>query len=91
MQLELQSGDLKERYRTRLLYAISDAEKAAAADELDDMCLLDLEWADLVKTANSVDEQLEDVKHKFSQITRQQVSYLIQYLDHNCSKQQASA
>jgi hypothetical protein len=73
MQLELQSADLKERYRTRLLYAISDAEKAAAAEELEDACLLDMEWADLVNTAEAVDTQLEDVKCKFSQITRQQV------------------
>lgn len=73
MQLELQSADLKERYRTRLLYAISDAEKAAAAEELEDACLLDMEWADLVNTAEAVDTQLEDVKRKFSQITRQQV------------------
>lgn len=73
MQLELQSSDLKERYRTRLLYAISDAEKATAAEELDDACLLDLEWADLVSTAEAVDTQLEGVKHKFSLITRQQV------------------
>lgn len=73
MQLELQSADLKERYRTRLLYAISDAEKAAAAKELDDACLLDLEWADLGTTAEAVDAQLEGVKKKFSQITRQQV------------------
>jgi len=73
MQLELQSSDLKERYRTRLLYAISDAEKLAASEELDDVCLLDLEWADLVSTAEAVDLQLEGVKHKFSQITRQQV------------------
>lgn len=73
MQLELQSADLKERYRTRLLYAISDAESAAAAQELDDACLLDLEWADLVSTAEAVDVQLEGVKWKFSQITRQQV------------------
>jgi hypothetical protein len=74
MQLELQSADLKERYRTRLLYAISDAEKAAAAEELDDACMLDLEWADLGTTAEAVDEQLEGVKKKFSRITRQQVS-----------------
>lgn len=73
MQVELQSSDLKERYRTRLLYAISDAEKASAAEELDDACLLDLEWADLLKTAEAVDTQLEGVKRKFSQITRQQV------------------
>lgn len=76
MQLELQSSDLKERYRTRLLYAISDAEKLAASEELDDVRLLDLEWADLVSTAEAVDLQLEGVKHKFSQITRQQVNKL---------------
>jgi dynein heavy chain len=74
MQLELQSSDLKERYRTRLLYAISDADKAAAAEELDDACMLDLEWADLVTTAEAVDAQLEGIKKRFSQITRQQVS-----------------
>lgn len=74
MQQELQSSDLKERYRIRLLYAISDAEKASAAEDLDDVCLLDLEWADLVKTAETVDEELEGVKRRFSKITRQQVS-----------------
>lgn len=73
MQAELQSADLKERYRTRLLYAISDAEKAAAAEELDDACLLDAEWADLVGTAEAVNTKLDSVKRKFSQITRQQV------------------
>lgn len=75
MLFELQSCDLKERYRTRLLYALSDSEKATAAEELDDASLLDLEWVDLVKAADAVDIKLEGVKRKFSQITRQQVSH----------------
>lgn len=87
MQLELQSADLKERYCTRLLYAISDAESAAAAQELDDACLLDLEWADLVSTAEAVDVQLEGVKWKFSQITRQQVRSLTRSVHVQCVAQ----
>jgi hypothetical protein len=73
MQMELQCVDLVERYRTRLLYAIADTEKAAAAEELDDVALLPVQWADLCRTADAVDEQLEAVKRKFSRITRQQV------------------
>lgn len=73
--MELQCSDLEERYRTRVLYAIAEPERTAASEELDDVQLLMLEWADLCKTAEAADEALEGVKHKFSQITRQQVGY----------------
>lgn len=73
MQMELQCSDLQERYRTRLLYAITEAEQAAAAAELADAARLSQEWAKLCAAAEAVDVQLDGVKRKFSQTTRQQV------------------
>eukprot|EP00882_Tetradesmus_deserticola_P015126 GHRQ01016104.1.p2 GENE.GHRQ01016104.1~~GHRQ01016104.1.p2 ORF type:complete len:122 (-),score=41.75 GHRQ01016104.1:877-1242(-) len=73
MQMELQCCDLQERYRTRMLYAITEAEQAAAAAELADAAGLSQEWAELCTAAQAVDVQLEGVKRKFSQTTRQQV------------------
>eukprot|EP00878_Enallax_costatus_P045894 GHUV01055422.1.p1 GENE.GHUV01055422.1~~GHUV01055422.1.p1 ORF type:complete len:144 (+),score=50.81 GHUV01055422.1:55-486(+) len=74
MQMELQCSDLQERYCTRLLYAITDAEKETAAAELADTAKLTQEWAEVCEAAEAVDVQLEGVKRKFSQTTRQQVA-----------------
>jgi hypothetical protein len=73
MQMELQCSDLQERYRTRLLYAITEAEQAIAAAELADATRLSQEWTELCAAAEAVDVQLDGVKRKFSQTTRQQV------------------
>eukprot|EP00879_Flechtneria_rotunda_P031723 GHRR01034677.1.p1 GENE.GHRR01034677.1~~GHRR01034677.1.p1 ORF type:complete len:135 (+),score=57.93 GHRR01034677.1:430-834(+) len=73
MQMELQSSDLQERYRTRLLYAITAAERESAAAELADVSQLSHEWATLCETAERVDMQLAAVKIKFAEITKQQV------------------
>jgi histidinol-phosphate/aromatic aminotransferase/cobyric acid decarboxylase-like protein len=73
MHMELQCSELQERYRTRLLYAITEAEQAVAAAELADAAKLSQEWAELRAAAEAVDVQLEGVKRKFSQTTRQQV------------------
>ncbi|KAF8069431.1 DHC1 [Scenedesmus sp. PABB004] len=73
MAMELQCADLVERFRTRLLYAISEAEQAAAAAELADAARLSDEWAALCAEAEAVDARLEGVKRAFSQTTRQQV------------------
>lgn len=75
--MELQCSDLQERYRTRVLYAITEAEKELAAAELADTARLTQEWADLCEAAEVVDLQLEDVKQKFSQTTRQQVKPVV--------------
>uniref|UniRef100_A0A383W4S5 Dynein-1, subspecies f n=1 Tax=Tetradesmus obliquus TaxID=3088 RepID=A0A383W4S5_TETOB len=74
MQMELQCSDLQERYRTRLLYAITEAEQAVAAAELADAARLSQEWAALCAAAEAVDVQLDGVKRKFSLTTRQQVA-----------------
>lgn len=73
--MELQCSDLQERYRTRLLYAITEPEQATAAAELADAAKLWDEWGELCRTAEIVDTQLDGVKQKFSQTTRQQVGW----------------
>lgn len=74
MQMELTCVDLQERFRTRALYAISDAERAAGAAELDDACRLDAEWAALCAAAEAADARLAGVKRRFASATRQQVT-----------------
>lgn len=75
--MELQCSDIVERYRTRLLYAITDAEKEEAERSLADTLTLSQQWADLCATAETVDLQLEGVKRKFSLTTHQQVQLLL--------------
>lgn len=74
MQMELQCSDLQERYRTRVLYAITDSEKETASADVADAAKLSQEWCDLCEAAEAVDLRLEGVKQTFTQTTRQQVS-----------------
>lgn len=75
MQVELLCSDLVERSRTRLLYAISESDKAAAATDLDDVSKLSQEWAELCAAAEAVDLQLDRIKRSFALTTHQQVCH----------------
>lgn len=87
MSVELQYTELQERYRTRVLYAISSDDAAQATAELEDALHLTMEWKALVDEADAVDASLEGVKRKFSETTRQQVScqlYSTHCMERNC-------
>lgn len=73
MVVELQCVDLTERHRMRTIYAASDEERDAALAQLADASCLWDEWCTLCKTADAVDDGLEDVKARFSAATCEQV------------------
>ena len=60
--------DLKERFRIRELYHLPDAEEqtAAALEALEG-------WSVLEKEAHAIEEDLEDTKETFTEITKEQV------------------
>jgi dynein heavy chain len=68
MRVEIEYHDLEERYRTRELCGVLNdpTEKEAAH-------ALRVTWAALAEETERVDESLEEVKAKFTEITRTQV------------------
>ena len=68
MRVEIEYHDLEERYRTRELCGVPNdpTEKEAAH-------ALRVTWAALAEETEKVDESLEDVKAKFTEITSTQV------------------
>jgi dynein heavy chain len=74
MLMELRYTELEERYRTRLLYALTPPEQEQRAAELADAQNLRVEWQQLTAAAEELDAGLYAVKAKFRDTTRQQVS-----------------
>lgn len=74
MVMELKYTDLEERFRTRVLYAATPEEAAAARAELDSACGVRSTWRTLMDEADMVDWSLQDTKEHFSETTREQVS-----------------
>ena len=68
MLTEIEYTDLEERYRTRALFNVSDNEEDATA-----ALALRSQWAALTAESIRVDESLEDVKARFTDITVGQV------------------
>lgn len=73
MMMELRCSELEERYRTRLLYAVGEVAAAQFAADLADASRIAAEWKELTEAAERRDCELEDVKGRFSETTRQQV------------------
>jgi hypothetical protein len=73
MLMELRYTELEERYRTRLLYALTPPEQEQRAAELADAQNLRVEWQQLTAAAEELDAGLYAVKAKFRDTTRQQV------------------
>lgn len=68
MNMEIEYLDLEERYRTRELYNVPNDE-----DELKEARAVRYAWSELLEETERVDESLEEVKVKFTAITRTQV------------------
>ncbi|KAK3269901.1 Dynein heavy chain cytoplasmic, partial [Cymbomonas tetramitiformis] len=69
MNMEIEYNDLEERYRTRDLYNVpNDEEEAKEARNIRNL------WSELLIETDRVDDSLEEVKAKFTEITMNQVA-----------------